>query len=163
MFTFEDIIKIFCCRKLIHIASQLCLFEINQSKINSVVGLQCWTTKNGPKLLFRRYWVKERRELFTHGSSFKKKLIWAILSKWAKSERVNSQPCTKICTLQKTVYYLCMLKTMMMFRSDTSRLLLTGIRLSKKRLPPSGVGAHSTKQCSNSGPQTQNRLQSDAQ
>ena len=151
MFTFEDIIKIFCCRKLIHIASQLCLFEINQSKINSVVGLQCWTTKNGPKLLF------------THGSSFLKKLIWAILSKRAKSERVNTQPCTKICTVQKTVYYLCMLKTMMMFGSDTSRLLLTGIRLSKKRLPPSGVGAHSTKQCSNSGPQTQNRLQSEAQ
>ena len=36
---------------------QLRLFEINYSKINSVVGLQSWTTKNGQKRLFRRYWV----------------------------------------------------------------------------------------------------------
>ena len=65
MINFENIFnnKKFC-RKLRHthtlhttqlLASQLRLFEINQSKINSMVGLQSWTTKKRPKRLFRRY------------------------------------------------------------------------------------------------------------
>ena len=44
MLNFEDIFDFFFCRKLIHKASQLRLFELNQSKISSVVGLQSWTT-----------------------------------------------------------------------------------------------------------------------
>ena len=43
------IFSLFFCRKLRHIAGQLRLFEINQTKINRVVGLQSWTTKKRPK------------------------------------------------------------------------------------------------------------------
>ena len=46
------IFSIFFCRKLKHIASQLRLFEINQSRINDVVGLQSWTTKKMAKNVY---------------------------------------------------------------------------------------------------------------
>ena len=58
MFNIEDIFS----RKLRHRASQLRLFEINRSRINSVVGLHRWTTKNCKKRMFRRYWVKRALE-----------------------------------------------------------------------------------------------------
>ena len=45
----EEIFKKMFSRKLILIASQLRLFEIIQSKIKLINGVQSWTTKKRPK------------------------------------------------------------------------------------------------------------------
>ena len=51
MFNFENIFAFFC-RKLRHIAGQLRLFEINQTKINRVVGLQKLDNKKTAKNVY---------------------------------------------------------------------------------------------------------------